>query len=283
LVPPIPLIVKILDTLPNRPVLVVDTTFLSSFYFTPLIAAPNAEPLADVVMSSLTKYSGGHTDIIMGALVVSEQGVQRHPNILKGLRFLQNSLGGTASPRDCHLMIRSIKTLGLRMLQHGLNALRLAAWLKTRDEVEQVRYPGLASDGAFHMVEQLISENAKRELRFLGWSFPYSPTKPVIEVDSLDAVRTLGIPFGGVISFKLKNAGSEQIKRFAAALRLNALAVSLGGVESLLEVPASMTHAVGFETGSEADDRICRKPSRSNWASRPLLCVFLLDWRTSRT
>jgi cystathionine gamma-lyase len=141
-------------------------------------------------------------------------------------------------------MIRSIKTLGLRMLQHGLNALRLAAWLKSRDDVEQVRYPGLASDGAFHMVEQLISENAKRELRFLGWSFPYSAVEPSRDIDTLEAVRTLGIPFGGVINFKLKTTDSEQIKRFAAALRLNALAVSLGGVESLLEVPASMTHSV---------------------------------------
>jgi len=234
-------------------------------------------------MSSLTKYSGGHTDIIMGALIVSKQGLDKQPNILKGLRFLQNSLGGTASPRDCHLMIRSIKTLGLRMLQHGLNALRLAAWLKTRDDVEQVRYPGLGSDGAFHMVEQLISENAKRELRFLGWSFPYSPTEPVLDIDSLDAVRTLGIPFGGVINFKLKTADPEQIKRFAAALRLNALAVSLGGVESLLEVPASMTHAVSTDTRSEADNRICQKPSRRNLASRLLLCVSQSAWRTSRT
>ena len=247
MVPPIPFIVKILDSLPVRPLLVVDTTFLSSFYFTPLVAAPGSEPLADVVMSSLTKYSGGHTDIIMGALVVSKQGLERHPTILKGLRFLQNSLGATASPRDCHLMIRSIKTLGLRMLQHGLSALRLAAWLKTRGDVEHVRYPGLASDGAFNMVEQLISENAKKELRFLGWSFPYTPVKAITDVDSLDAVRTLGIPFGGVINFTLKNVSPEQIKRFAAALRLNALAVSLGGVESLLEVPASMTHSVSAD------------------------------------
>lgn len=264
LVPPIPQIVKILDSLPNRPLLVVDTTFLSSFYFTPLVAAPNAEPLADVVMSSLTKYSGGHTDIMMGALVVSKQGIQKHPNIIKGLRFLQNSLGATASPRDCHLMIRSIKTLALRMLHHGLSALRLAAWLKTRDDVEHVRYPGLASDGAFHMVDQLLSENAKRELRFLGWTFPYKPVQAITDVETLDAVRTLGIPFGGVINFRLKDVSPEQTKRFAGALRLNALAVSLGGVESLLEVPDSMTHAVSLLRYFAADGRTCPKPSSWN-------------------
>ena len=205
---------------------------------------PEAQPLADIVLSSLTKYSGGHTDVIMGALVVSEQGRKRHPNILKGLRFLQNSLGGTASPRDCHLMIRSIKTLSVRMIRHGLNALRLAAWLDAREDVEHVRYPGLHTDAAFHMVEQLISENAKRELRFLGWSFPYRPSDMVIDVDKLDAVRKLGIPFGGMINFKLKGATSVEMAKFVAALRLNVLAVSLGGVESLLEVPASMTHEV---------------------------------------
>lgn len=248
LVPPIPLIVEILDSLPNRPLLLVDTTFLSSFYFTPLIpVTPGAQPLADVVLSSLSKYSGGHTDIMMGALVVSEQGRKRHPNILKGLRFLQNSLGGTASPRDCHLMIRSIKTLSVRMIRHGLNALRLAAWLDARDDVEHVRYPGLRSDGAFHMVEQLISENAKRELRFLGWSFPYSPSSTTSGVDTLAAVRTLGVPFGGMISFRLKGANSEETAKFVNALRLNVLAVSLGGVESLLEVPDSMTHEVSHK------------------------------------
>lgn len=202
-----------------------------------------AEPLADVVLSSLTKYSGGHTDIIMGALIASEQGIKRHPNIIKGLRFLQNSLGGTASPRDCHLMIRSIKTLSVRMIRHGLNALRLAAWLDSRDDVEQVRYPGLKTDAAFHMVEQLISENAKRELRFLGWVFPFQPVKTILDPNSLEAVRTLGIPFGGVINFKLKDADSAKTAKFVDALRLNVLAVSLGGVESLLEVPGSMTHA----------------------------------------
>lgn len=248
LVPPIPLIAKILDSLPTRPLLLVDTTFLSSFYFTPLVpTSPDTPPFADVVLSSLTKYSGGHTDIIMGALVASKAAKQRFPELVKGLRFLQNSLGGTASPRDCHLMIRSIKTLPVRMLRHGLNALRLAAWLNGRDDIEHVRYPGLVTDPTFQMVEQLISENAKHELRFLGWSFPFQPDTNGAtdhEIESIDQVRKLGIPFGGVINFKVKAASTEQMSRFVSALRLNALAVSLGGVESLLEVPASMTHEV---------------------------------------
>jgi cystathionine gamma-lyase len=257
LVPPIPLIVKILDSLPTRPLLLVDTTFLSSFYFTPLVpTSPDTPPFADVVLSSLTKYSGGHTDIIMGALVASKAAKQRFPELVKGLRFLQNSLGGTASPRDCHLMIRSIKTLPVRMLRHGLNALRLAAWLNGRDDIEHVRYPGLVTDPAFQMVEQLISENAKHELRFLGWSFPFqADTTGEIDrdVESIDQVRKLGIPFGGVINFKVKAASTEQMSRFVSALRLNALAVSLGGVESLLEVPASMTHEVSRRASRISD------------------------------
>lgn len=141
-------------------------------------------------------------------------------------------------------MMRSIKTLSVRMIRHGLNALRLSAWLDAREDVEHLRYPGLRTDGAFHMVEQLISENAKRELRFLGWSFPYRPSEMVRNATTLEAVRTLGIPFGGMINFKLKGVTDVEVGKFVSALRLNVLAVSLGGVESLLEVPSSMTHEV---------------------------------------
>lgn len=182
----------------------------------------------------------------MGALVASRQSRQQFPNLIKGLRFLQNSLGATASPRDCHLMIRSIKTLPVRMLRHGLNALRLASWLSQRDDVERVRYPGLATDAAFHMVEPLLSGNAKHELAFLGWSFPFKAGSISVQPDSIDAVRQLGIPFGGVLNFKLKYVSEDQIARFVNALRLSALAVSLGGVETLLEVPAHMTHEVSL-------------------------------------
>ncbi|EIW67699.1 cystathionine gamma-lyase [Tremella mesenterica] len=253
LVPPLPTIAKIVDALPieTRPLVIVDTTFLSAFYFTPLIpSGPGVLPLGDVTLSSLTKYGSGHSDIIMGSLTVSQHTARTRPNVLKGLQFLQNSLGATASPRDCHLMIRSLKTLSVRMIRHGTNALRIAAWLRDQPEIEQVRYPGLTTDGAFHMVEALLSPNARRELEFFGWKFPFEPsTDTSNSIDSLAGIRTLGIPFGGMVSFKLKGASAAQIDTFVTSLRLITLAESLGGVESLIEVPAGMTHKeLGEET-----------------------------------
>lgn len=249
LVPPLPLIASIVDSLPDetRPIMVVDSTFLSSFYFSPLIPADdNCTRLADVVLSSMSKYAGGHSDLILGSLTISPKLNTIRPDVSKGLRFLQNSMGGIPSPRDCHLAIRSLKTLGVRMLRHGLNALRIAAWLSERDDVENVRYPGLRTDGAFHMVESLLAPNARLELQFLGWKFPYQTSKAVSKPAKadLDYVRTLGIPFGGMVTFKLKHASAEEAERFATSLRLIILAESLGGVESLIEVPAGMTHAV---------------------------------------
>lgn len=248
LVPPLPLIASIVDSLPEdtRPIMVVDTTFLSSFYFSPLIAADDScTRLADVVLSSLSKYSGGHSDLILGSLTISPKLNSTHPDISKGLRFLQNSMGGIPSPRDCHLAIRSLKTLGVRMLRHGLNALRVAAWLSERADVEGVRYPGLKTDGAFHMVERLLAPNARMELEFLGWKFPFEETTVKRgNKATVDYVRTLGIPFGGMVTFKLKGATAEEAEKFATSLRLIILAESLGGVESLIEVPAGMTHAV---------------------------------------
>lgn len=262
-VPPLPLIASIVESLSNPPVVLIDTTFLSSFYFAPLLSDP---PLADLVLSSLTKYTGGHTDIIMGAVVASGRAQERHPNIVKGLRFLQNSLGATASPRDCHLMLRSAKTLTVRMIRHGLNALRIAAWLQSRSEIADVLYPGLATDPAFPSVQQLISPHAKRELNFLGWTFPYDPAP---DPSPLASVRALGIPFGGVLSFKLK-ATEEQIDVFVQNLRLTALAVSLGGVESLLEAPSSMTHDVSKRSYFLLRSGTLGRNSRSAWHhSRP--------------
>jgi cystathionine gamma-lyase len=243
LVPPLPLIASIVDSLPSpRPLVVVDTTFLSSFYITPLIPnTPDALPLADITLSSLSKYSGGHSDIILGALTVSNKTTTIRPDLVKGLRFLQNSMGASASPRDCHLMIRSLKTLSLRALRHGMNALHIAEWLSGRAEVEKVRYPGLRTDGAFHTVEGLLSPNARRELEYLGWRFPYKPTHGEM---GLEYLRTLGIPFGGVVTFTLKGVSIEQTDAFLTHLKLAVLAESLGGVESLIEAPYGMTHSV---------------------------------------
>ncbi|ORX37172.1 cystathionine gamma-lyase [Kockovaella imperatae] len=239
LVPPLSLISKIVESLPHRPLIVCDTTFLSSYFFTPLSNCPGP-PLADIVLSSLSKYSGGHSDIILGSLTVSARVKDR---ALRGLRFIQNSTGGIPSPRDCHLMIRSLKTLGLRALKHGMNALQVASWLKTCPLVEKVRYPGLNGDGAFHTVEGLLSTNAKRELEFLGWQFPFKPSPTENSTGGLAHLRSLGIPFGGVVSFVLKDAPSEAVERFVTSLKIIFLAESLGGAESLIEVPYAMTHA----------------------------------------
>lgn len=235
LVPNLPLIARIVHSLTPRPLIVVDTTFLSSFYFTPLASA-----LGDIVLSSLSKYSGGHSDLILGSLTVSPDALAVRPNLVQGLRFLQNAHGGVPSPRDCHLMIRSIKTLSLRALRHGMNALRLADWLENRPEVEGVRYPGLRTSPAFSLVEGMLSPNVKRELEFLGWTFPHQSGS----IDTpLDHVRSLGVPFGGVITFTLRDADTAATDRFVTNLRLVILAESLGGVESLIEVPYGMTHA----------------------------------------
>ena len=236
LVPPLPLIAKIVDSLNPRPVIVIDTTFLSSFYFTPLA---HPERLGDIVLSSLSKYSGGHSDLILGSLTVSSRVKDR---TLRGLRFLQNAMGGVPSPRDCHLMIRSLKTLSVRALRHGLNALQLADWLRQNKHVSKVRYPGLSSDGAFRMVEPLLSDNARRELEFLGWEFPFQKGASS-SGSGLARARSLGIPFGGVVTFRFKNP--DHVEKFTTSLRLILLAESLGGVESLIEVPDAMTHSVG--------------------------------------
>lgn len=245
LVPPLPLIASTVHSLPKPPLILIDTTFLSSFYITPLVPISGV-PLADVVLSSLSKYSGGHSDIILGSLTLSARTVSSRPNLRQGLRFLHNASGGVPSPRDCHLMIRSLKTLGLRALRHGMNALRISSWLSSRSEVSNVRYPGLHTDGAFHIVEQVLSPNARKELEFLGWQFPFRPSD-IPASHTLEYLRSLGIPFGGIISFRIQNASAEATEKFVTSLRLIILAESLGGVESLIEIPAGMTHAVNNE------------------------------------
>jgi hypothetical protein len=186
-------------------------------------------------------------------------------------------------------MIRSLKTLGIRTLKHGLNALRIAEWLQNRPEVDVVRYPGLRTSEAFHQVEPLLSTNARRELEFLGWKFPFKQhARPVAEspTGSLEHVRSIGIPFGGVITFTLKDATEQETERFVTSLRLVALAESLGGVESLIEVPYGMTHAVGaacYQVLNITDDRVCQQRPRLRLASRRVLCDSRLVLRMSKT
>jgi cystathionine gamma-lyase len=157
----------------------------------------------DLVVHSATKYLNGHSDIIGGVVVIGDE--SRHAALAERLAYLQNAVGGVIGPFDSFLALRGLKTLALRMQQHCANALELAEWLTTQPEVAQVYYPGLAS----HPQHAL----ARRQMR----------------------------AFGGMVTARLKTdlAGT---KRFLEHCRLFALAESLGGVESLIEHPALMTH-----------------------------------------
>jgi cystathionine gamma-lyase len=158
----------------------------------------------DVVVHSTTKYLNGHSDIIGGIAIVG--GESRHEELRERLGFLQNAVGGIAGPFDCFLALRGIKTLALRMERHCESALALATWLEHQPKVARVRYPGLKS----HPQHAL----AQRQMH----------------------------GFGGMISFDLVTdvAGA---RRFLESCKIFALAESLGGVESLIEHPAIMTHA----------------------------------------
>ncbi len=173
---------------------VVDNTFA-----TPILQRP-LELGADLVLHSLTKYLGGHSDIIGGAIVTNNDELHER------LRFLQNALGGVLGPMDAFLVLRGTKTLAVRMKQHCENARRIAEYLAGHPEVERVYYPGL----------------------------PNSPSHEI-------AARQMS-DFGGMVSVELKG-DLQRNRRFASSTRLFALAESLGGVESLINHPASMTHA----------------------------------------
>ena len=157
----------------------------------------------DIVVHSATKYLNGHSDIVGGVVVIGRE--TRHAALAERLAYLQNAVGGISGPFDSFLALRGLKTLALRMERHCANALELAHWLERQPEVVRVHYPGLAS----HPQHEL----ARRQMR----------------------------AFGGMVTIALKTdlAGT---KRFLEHCRLFALAESLGGVESLIEHPALMTH-----------------------------------------
>jgi cystathionine gamma-lyase len=177
-------------------IIVVDNTFAS-----PVLQRPIAEHGADVVLHSVTKYLGGHSDVLMGALVVGSEALQER------LAFLQNALGAVPSPFDCFLALRGIKTLHLRVARQSESALRIAQALARNGHVEHVNYPGL-------------------------------PNHPQHDL----AVRQMRGGFGGVVSFRVRGT-LEQAVRVCRGVRIFALAESLGGVESLIELPSVMTHA----------------------------------------
>lgn len=175
--------------------LAVDNTFASPYLQTPLDLG------ADIVMHSVTKYLGGHSDVVMGALVVKDA------TLADRLAFVQNSSGATPGPQDCFLVLRGLKTLHLRMQRHCENGRAIAEFLSTHEAVDKLYWPGLATH-ANHAV-------AARQMR----------------------------GFGGMISFTLKGDQMEEAMRVLSSTKLFSLAESLGGVESLLGHPASMTHA----------------------------------------
>ena len=172
---------------------VVDNTFASPYLQNPLNLG------ADIVVHSTTKYLGGHSDVVGGAILVSND------ELYAKLKFSQNAIGAVPSPFDCFLVLRGTKTLALRMDRHNYNALKLAEYLNAHPLVEKVNYPGLKT----HPQHKLA--------------------------------KTQMTGFGGMLSFYLKQ--NVDAKNFLRKLKIIALAESLGGVESLINQPASMTHA----------------------------------------
>ena len=187
----------------------VDNTFATPFLQRPLDLG------ADVVVHSTTKYLGGHSDVVGGALVT------RLPELYERARFLQNAIGAVPGPMDCWLTLRGVKTLALRMRAHCHNAMRVAAFLAGRPEVAEVRYPGLPGDPGHEL--------ASRQMAAYGGMVSFRPA-------------------GGV-------AAAEAIVR---RTRVFTLAESLGGVESLIELPGVMTHASVAGTAAEVPADLVR-------------------------
>ena len=175
--------------------LAVDNTFASPYLQNPLDLG------ADIIMHSATKYLGGHSDVIQGALMMNDT------ELRDKLYFIQKSCGAVPGPMDCFLVLRGIKTLGVRMKAHCENGKKIAEWLKSNPKVAKVYWPGFEDHPGYAV--------AKKQMR----------------------------DFGGMISFELKNDTVEEANRVLSSTHLFSLAESLGGVESLINHPASMTHA----------------------------------------
>lgn len=173
--------------------LVVDNTFASPAIQRPLSLG------ADVVMHSTTKYIGGHSDVVGGAILTSDEALH------KEYKFLQNAVGAVPGPLDCFLLLRSTKTLALRVERHCANAMIVAKHLLAHPEVAKVHYPGLPQHPGHEIAKSQMSG------------------------------------FGGMISLELKG-DIERAKRMISSCEIFSLAESLGGVESLISHPASMTH-----------------------------------------
>ena len=176
-------------------IIVCDNTFASPY---------NQQPInygADITIHSSTKYLGGHSDIIGGALIINN-----NPELAAKIKYIQNAVGSVPSPFDCYLLIRSIKTLAVRMERHNTNALEVAKYLSEHPKINNVFYPGLEND--------FNNNVAKKQMN----------------------------GFGGIVSIEIKG-NVDSAKKFLENIQIFTLAESLGGVESLIEHPAIMTHA----------------------------------------
>jgi len=204
-----------------RPYLVVDNTFASPALQNPL------ELGADIVFHSATKYLGGHSDTILGIAIT------RDDALAERLHFLQNAMGGVPGPLDCFLVLRGLRTLHLRVQRHVANATAVAQFLAGRDDVERVFYPGLADGPHAHPGAALVGEG--RQMRGGGGMVSFIPRAAA----------------GG-------GPAADRAKAIAESTRLFTLAESLGGVESLIEVPATMTHASVAGSTLEVDPALVR-------------------------
>ena len=175
--------------------LAVDNTFATPALQTPLDMG------ADIIMHSVTKYLGGHSDVVMGALVVKDKALSER------MYFIQNSSGAVCGPMDSFLVLRGLKTLSIRMKQHCINGKEIAHWLKEHPKVDKVYWPGFESHPNHEVAKKQMSG------------------------------------FGGMVSFTLKENTIAAATKVLSNTHLFALAESLGGVESLIGHPASMTHA----------------------------------------
>ncbi len=182
-------------TKPKNILLAVDNTFASPYLQNPIDLG------ADIVMHSVTKYLGGHSDVIQGSLMMNSS------ELREKLYFIQKSCGAVPGPMDCFLVLRGIKTLHLRMRAHCENGATIAHWLRKHPKIGKVYWPGFEDHPGYAV--------AKKQMR----------------------------DFGGMLSFVLKNDSVEEAMRVLSSTKLFSLAESLGGVESLINHPASMTHA----------------------------------------
>jgi len=184
------------DAVKGKDILVaVDNTFATPYIQKPLDLG------ADIVMHSATKYLGGHSDVIAGALIAKDA------ELGEKLHFIQFASGGILGPHDSYLVLRGIKTLALRMQRHSDNGFEVAKYLENHSLVEKIYYPGLSSHPQYDLATRQMTE------------------------------------FGGMVSFTFKSGKKEDAIKFLENIKVFTLAESLGGIESLANLPAMMTHA----------------------------------------